>query len=644
MKKRFNSKISKFSCLVVLIACIALAFSGCAPSSNTAVEGDGGNIITADPTPTENSKPFGDIPAGIYTYVAETPSVEAGSGEGQFQYVADLKENNMRWAIDIDGTVKEGTETITEDALYFLHSLYYSDRPVTDWLQGSPRDTVGYAGAVAGNLKVEFSDSGKLSKIDTTAYAGTRVTVHLSKDITENVLTVTGVMQRLEGSDGTITFTQSCTTLTGSCNGLYLTSQGDVILDRLTIGNDGNGTGLLSDKIGGDTFIVGIVNVDGEFHWNNLKANIQALSSEPGTILTDGQDIIIAGCVAVGHGRELSFSTGEGGGDIIIGQTILTDSTRGGMLPDADTSSDGITVNISGNILAGTGDVLIGTNTEKGLSLDLIGDIQGNNITIKPIYYGEVPNMKGAIGNITATGNVDIEIGTVNVDSIGSTKNDRYDYEEFIRNNGGQVIGNISSEKGNITLTSGFINGTVGDISAPEGTITLNIDGLKDVGNISGAEVIENIGDKKIDDFMYMFTAEAVPSTFTVTVDGVETEFNAYTIDGENYFKIRDIAYAFGNTDKKFYISWDGAIDSAMTITTGRDYEAAGEEMGAKGTETVTATPTVIFSYVDTVTVDFSAYVINEGVFFSIDQLAEILGFSAEFNESADILSISTAE
>ena len=49
-------------------------------------------------------------------------------------------------------------------------------------------------------------------------------------------------------------------------------------------------------------------------------------------------------------------------------------------------------------------------------------------------------------------------------------------------------------------------------------------------------------------------TITANPTTSMVLIDGVEKSFEAYNINDNNYFKLRDIAYCLSATDKKFAI------------------------------------------------------------------------------------------
>lgn len=441
---------------------------------------------------------FDALPAGVYTYVDAEPVAGENAGQVQFDYWNDT----ITWAF---GT-ESGMEKLSGDELKFFQGLYLADRPVTDWLGGATKDIEGYAGEVAGNVDITLTEDGKISYIYVTAGPARAVAI-LSANITAPTLTVAGTTR------GQPNLLQSCITLMGSTNALHLTKQGDVILDHLTIGNDGAGNGLSGNKIGGDTFVVGTVFVDGTVEWHGMMGVILPLDSEPGTLETNGYDINMTGGSNIGRvGRDLTISTGaDKGGNITIGATVSTDSTRGGLIPKADTSNDGVTLNTSGKLIAGTGDVVIGTNTEKAVIIDLIGGIDANNVTIQPTHYGAKGNVTGAIGNINAAGDIVIDVGTVNAGNDQGNTNAVHGFTvwEGAGLADGNVIGSLTSASGNISLSTSTVNGGLAGFSA-KGTVTLDMDG-------------------------------ATAGTAALTVDGKAISLKGYIIAGSHYFTMADL-------------------------------------------------------------------------------------------------------
>ena len=54
------------------------------------------------------------------------------------------------------------------------------------------------------------------------------------------------------------------------------------------------------------------------------------------------------------------------------------------------------------------------------------------------------------------------------------------------------------------------------------------------------------------------------PMASTVIVNGTAIAFEAYNIDGNNFFKLRDLAYALSGSSKQFSVGWDGAASCVV--------------------------------------------------------------------------------
>src|SRR5699024_9685072 len=96
----------------------------------------------------------------------------------------------------------------------------------------------------------------------------------------------------------------------------------------------------------------------------------------------------------------------------------------------------------------------------------------------------------------------------------------------------------------------------------------------------------ENI--KAIDDLPE--TATAVPNSSKVYIDGKEVNFESYNINGSNYFKLRDVAYAMNGTSKQFDVRWNPDIsilsmnskassNGVVEIVPNKAYTAVGGEL-----------------------------------------------------------------
>ena len=92
---------------------------------------------------------------------------------------------------------------------------------------------------------------------------------------------------------------------------------------------------------------------------------------------------------------------------------------------------------------------------------------------------------------------------------------------------------------------------------------------------------------------------DAKPTTSKIYVNGEQKECAAYYINGNNYFKLRDLAYALNGTTQEFSVEWDEQRRVVM-LTSGQRYQPVGGEMEAIKNEVRSANITssnIIFSF-----------------------------------------------
>jgi hypothetical protein len=133
----------------------------------------------------------------------------------------------------------------------------------------------------------------------------------------------------------------------------------------------------------------------------------------------------------------------------------------------------------------------------------------------------------------------------------------------------------------------------------------------------------------------------AAPAASTVLVNGKNIAFDAYNIDGANYFKLRDLACALSGTEKQFDVGWDGAAN-AIALTSGRAYTVAGGEMTGKGAGSKTPTPTMSKVTLDGAEVSFTAYNIDGNNYFKLRDMGAALNFSVGWDASKNTVAIDT--
>lgn len=136
----------------------------------------------------------------------------------------------------------------------------------------------------------------------------------------------------------------------------------------------------------------------------------------------------------------------------------------------------------------------------------------------------------------------------------------------------------------------------------------------------------------------------AVASDIKVTIDGIPVQFPAYNINDNNYFKLRDIAYALNTTEKKFGVTWD-QDKQAINLLNGKPYEAIGGELAKEdGTKVTTGILSTAKIYLDGKEVKLTAYTINDYNYFKLRDIGETFNFATDWNNDTRTITIKTNE
>jgi len=118
----------------------------------------------------------------------------------------------------------------------------------------------------------------------------------------------------------------------------------------------------------------------------------------------------------------------------------------------------------------------------------------------------------------------------------------------------------------------------------------------------------------------------ANPTSASVFVDGETVAFDAYHIEGNNYFKLRDLAYVLNGTLSQFSVEYD-AETRAISLRSGKAYTPDGSEMKSKGEGTKSATPTTSEIFIDGVSVNLTAYHIDGNNYFKLRDIGMAFDF-----------------
>lgn len=136
---------------------------------------------------------------------------------------------------------------------------------------------------------------------------------------------------------------------------------------------------------------------------------------------------------------------------------------------------------------------------------------------------------------------------------------------------------------------------------------------------------------------------DAVVSSMKVTVDGKEVAFDAYNINGNNYFKIRDVAFALNGSQKPFEVVWSQE-KQAISMYSGKQYTPVGGEMrsGLPAGSMVKAYVSSPKTYIDDKETTLTAYNIKDNNYVKLRDLGTTFGFGTDWDNDTRILTITT--
>lgn len=135
----------------------------------------------------------------------------------------------------------------------------------------------------------------------------------------------------------------------------------------------------------------------------------------------------------------------------------------------------------------------------------------------------------------------------------------------------------------------------------------------------------------------------AIPTASTVLVNGNSVSFEAYNINGSNYFKLRDLALILSGSKAQFNVIWDGNA-RVISLISGQPYTPVGGEMSGKGTINKVAQANSSTVLVNGVSATFTAYTIDGSNYFKLRDLGETFDFGVDWDSAANAIVIDTSK
>ena len=200
---------------------------------------------------------------------------------------------------------------------------------------------------------------------------------------------------------------------------------------------------------------------------------------------------------------------------------------------------------------------------------------------------------------------------------------------------------------------------------AAEGFENVDVDYYEYTGNMESWEGMEPVKKGKSVSFdvpgMYMVWAESETGEYTgltfeiknatatytkskVLVDGKEVKFEAYNINNNNYFKLRDIAFALTNYGKGFNVfnvKWD-ASKNMINLVSGEKYAAVGGELkeGDGKNKKFKISSSALMK--DGRSVALTAFTINGNNYFKLRDLGKLFDFNVSWDGTNKCIMIDT--
>jgi hypothetical protein len=133
----------------------------------------------------------------------------------------------------------------------------------------------------------------------------------------------------------------------------------------------------------------------------------------------------------------------------------------------------------------------------------------------------------------------------------------------------------------------------------------------------------------------------AKPTSSSVLVNGESVAFNAYNIEGSNYFKLRDLAFVLSGTAKQFEVGRDGATGT-VALTSGLAYTAVGGELGSMGAGDKTPAAAAAKITLDGEARSFTAYNIDGNNYFKLRDIGAAFDFGVDWDGARNTVIIDT--
>lgn len=133
-----------------------------------------------------------------------------------------------------------------------------------------------------------------------------------------------------------------------------------------------------------------------------------------------------------------------------------------------------------------------------------------------------------------------------------------------------------------------------------------------------------------------------VSSNAIVNVNGEIIDFEAYNIDENNYFKLRDLAAVLSGSEKQFEVGWD-EVNKSINLVSGQAYTTVGGELTKSDVKEIQAIESASSIYKDGEEVELKAYTIGSNNYFKLRDIGKAFNFGIDWDENTKSIKIDTS-
>jgi hypothetical protein len=138
-------------------------------------------------------------------------------------------------------------------------------------------------------------------------------------------------------------------------------------------------------------------------------------------------------------------------------------------------------------------------------------------------------------------------------------------------------------------------------------------------------------------------TYTAITSSAKVLVNGKEIAFDAYTIGGSNYFKLRDLAYVLNGDKKGFNVTWNDA-GKEIKLTSEQTYTMVGGEMAMGDRIGKSYTANMAKINLDGKEITLPAYNIGGNNYFKLRDVMKTFNISVGWDGATSTITVDTSQ